>query len=342
MDERLRVGVIGCGRIGQVHLETLVRLDNVNVVGVVDVVEETAKKIAEKYAISSFSKDPLDIFDGDPKCDAVWICTPTFMHVPLIKQAAERGIHVFCEKPLALSVAECNEAIEAVKQTKIQLMMGFQRRFDHGWALLKSKLNSGELGELCTIGMVSRDPEPAPESYLLNSGGIWIDMAIHDLDAIRFLMGKECISIYAQGAILNADTKQRFQNANDVDTTMALLTFEDNKLATLNIARKGSCYDQRCEVTGTQGVAKLDNVRPDSVNVEVFGNCNYMNLPMHAFMERYKRAYARESEIFVDCLLNKKRVPTNANDGKQAFRLALAASMSMKENRIVRMSEIEN
>jgi len=220
-ERKLNVAVIGGGRIGQVHMETLsFHTPLAKPVMIVDFIEKVAKSTAEKFGVEKYSTDFKDVLK-DPNIEAVWICSPSSQHSEQIKALASAGKHIFCEKPLAITLKEAEEVISAVEKAKVKMMLAFQRRFDPNFARAKQCIQSGAVGDVYAVHLVSRDPAPPPMDYIKNSGGLHNDMAIHDFDIARFMTGSECEEITAYGAC-RVDPKIASEG-NDIDTAITLL-----------------------------------------------------------------------------------------------------------------------
>src|SRR5579862_2732383 len=261
--QKLRFGIIGAGRIGRVHAETLAfRLPEAEIVAIGDVSTEAAQAVAARCNIPKVAASAEDIL-GDPKIDAVLICSPTATHSDLIVKAAQARKHIFCEKPIAFSLEKIDTALAAVKKAGVQLQIGFNRRFDSNFARVRRAVLSGEIGTPRLLHIISRDPAPPPIAYIRSSGGIFLDMSIHDFDMARFLMGCEVEEIYAAGSVL---VDPQIGEAGDLDTAILTLRFENGALATIDNSRRAVYgYDQRVEVFGSEGMLSAANCTPDTL-----------------------------------------------------------------------------
>ena len=333
----LKIALLGAGRIGQVHASTIAyRVPSAQLVAVADVNEAAAKACAAKYRIPTASTDPLDVIN-DPNTQAVLICTNTDTHADLIEAAARAGKPIFCEKPVAMTLPEVDRALNAVAKAGVQLQIGFNRRFDANYARVRHAITSGEIGEPHILHIISRDPAPPPLAYLKVSGGIFVDMAIHDFDMARFLIGSEVEEVYVQADVR---VDPAIGQAGDVDTAVTMLRFKNGVIGTIDNSRKAVYgYDQRVEVFGSGGAINANNNYPNNT---VLSNAAAVqrDLPLNFFMQRYTEAYASEIEQFVDAIVNKKPVPVTGHDGKMAFVIALAAGKSLREKRPVKIAEI--
>jgi len=333
----LRVGVIGAGRIGQVHAEHLVqRIPGVELAAIADVRKEAARECAIRLRIPTCSQDPETIF-RDPSIDAVVICSSTDTHSAFIEAAAHAGKHIFCEKPIDFDLQRIRKALSAVDQAGVKLQIGFNRRFDPSFSHIHDTVVSGGVGTPHVVRITSRDPAPPPIEYIRVSGGIFLDMSIHDFDMARFMARSEVASVYAVGAV-NLDPK--IGEAGDIDTAVITLTFENGVIATIDNCRQAVYgYDQRVEVFGSEGVIWADN---STAYRTVHGTRDGMKgpLPLHFFMDRYIDSYILEMKAFVECLKENKTPPVTGKDGLAPVVIGLAAKKSLIENRPVALKEI--
>lgn len=331
----LSVGIAGVGRIGKIHLENiLTRFPNVHVKLVTDPSEETKEYVLGKGL--NYSQDYHEILDIKA-IDAVVLCSPTDTHADYVAKAAKAGMHIFCEKPLDLSLDRVKEVLEIVEKSKVKLMLGFNRRFDPNFLKIKSLVKAGKIGEPQLLKITSRDPGPPPISYIKVSGGLFLDMAIHDFDMARHIMNKEVLEVYSRGAVM---VDKAIGEAGDIDTALTTLIFEDGTMANIDNSRKAVYgYDQRLEVFGSQGMAKVDNNFPD--NHQLYSSDGiHGTLPLHFFLERYTASYLNELEAFFKSVQRNEEVVVSGLDGLKAMKIALAAKKSVKENRPVLVKEI--
>jgi len=334
----IKIGVIGAGRIGKIHADNLRRIPQAEIIAVSDLFAgEELQAWAALRGIPTVTQDSEAIL-SNPEIDAVFICSSTDTHVDLIKRAAERGKHIFCEKPVSMDIRQTEEAVEAVRRAGVQLQIGFNRRFDHNFKRVREHVQAGEIGSPHLIKITSRDPEPPPEAYIKVSGGIFMDMMIHDFDMARFLSGSEVEEVFAQGSVL---VDPVFAKYGDVDTAIVTLRFANGALGLIDSSRKAVYgYDQRAEVFGSKGSVSVANDYP-STAVITTENGTRSEKPLHFFLERYQGAYIDETSQFIDCLLHGKPVPVNGNDARQAERIAWAAKLSHQEQRVVKLSELQ-
>lgn len=337
MRRRLNIALIGAGRIGQVHAATIAnRVVTARLCGVYDPVLSAAKSMADRLGISKVAPSADAIFQDDV-VDAVLICTPTDTHASLIIAAAKAGKHIFCEKPVALDLATTDAAIAAAKLAGVHFQIGFNRRWDSNYARVRAAIAGGEIGSLRTLHITSRDSGPPPISYIKTSGGIFLDMTIHDWDMFRFLSGSEIEQVYVQGGVM---VDAAIGTAGDIDTHITLVRFESGTLGVVeNCRQAGYGYDQRVEAFGSLGAIQTENNRPNSAVISTVDGVRHA-LPHHFFMTRYTDAYASEIEGFVDSVIQGKPVAVGGDDGRRALAVGLAAKLSYTEQRPVRVSEV--
>ena len=299
MSNTLRVGLLGAGRIGQVHAATIAyRVPGAQLVAVADVNEAAAQACAAKYHINTSSSNPLDVVNH-PDVEAVLICTSTDTHVQLIEAAARAGKPVFCEKPIALNLPDVDRALEAVEKAGVALQIGFNRRFDANFLRVRHAVETGEIGQPHILHIVSRDPAPPPLAYVRVSGGLFVDMSIHDFDMARFLIGSEVDEVFVQAGV-NVDPG--IGEAGDVDTAVTLLRFANGVIGTIDNSRKAVYgYDQRVEVFGSGGAVHTLNNYPNSTVLSTAQSI-HRDLPHNFFLERYVDSYAVEIAQFVEAV----------------------------------------
>ena len=333
----LNVGIIGAGRIGQVHAKSITyHIPQAKIIAISDIYYDGAKKVAESLGIPNAYEDYHEILNN-PEIDAVLICSSTDTHADIAVEAAEAGKHIFCEKPVDLTVAKIKKVIVAVEKAGVKLQIGFNRRYDHNFAEIKRLANEGKLGKLQTIKITSRDPEPPSIDYVKVSGGIFLDMTVHDFDMARFI-GGEVEEVYANAAVT---VDEAIGEAGDVDTALIALKFKSGAIGVIDNCRK-ACYgyDQRLEVFGTGGQASAANDTPTNVSY-INESGNMTDKPLYFFLERYMQSFTDEMTEFINAVQNDEQTKTTVNDGFEALRLGLAAKLSVKEHRPVKLSEIE-
>lgn len=333
----MNVGVIGAGRIGKVHAENLaLRIQETNVVAIADVVLPAAQETAARLNIPVATADYRDILNS-PQVEAVVICSATDTHTQIIVEAAQAGKHIFCEKPIDLSLAKIDEALAAVDKAGVKLQIGFNRRFDPNFRRVQQAVQSGEIGKPFRLHIISRDPAPPPISYVKVSGGMFLDMTIHDFDMARFLIGSDVEEVYTAAGVM---VDPAIGEAGDVDTAVVMLRFANGVIGTIDNCRKAVYgYDQRAEVFGSGGSASTENNFPNSATISTAESIR-RDLPLHFFVERYTESYLVEMRVFVDAVLNGKPIPVTGADGRAPVVMGLAARRSYDEKRPVRLSEI--
>lgn len=335
---KIKTAVAGLGRIGKIHLHNLCRnLSSIEVVAVMDLMD-SSREIAEEYNIPLFLKD-FDSLLAIPELDAVVICSPTDTHANYVVKAARAGKHIFCEKPLDLSIEKVKEVLTIVEESKVKLMLGFNRRFDPEFKRIRELVMNGAIGDPQVLKITSRDPGPPPISYIKVSGGIFLDMTIHDFDMARYISGKEVREVFAAGAV---KVDEAIGEAGDIDTAVITLIFEDNTMAVIDNSRKAVYgYDQRLEVFGSKGMALADNNFPNSHKLYSEKGVSG-DLPLHFFLERYQESYINEMHDFINALKADGEMPVGGQDGLMSILIGLAARKSVKENRPVTITEVNN
>ncbi|EWM20418.1 oxidoreductase, partial [Nannochloropsis gaditana] len=285
------VGIIGAGRIGIVHLEALAGCPSAIPVIISNPTVAKAQEAAVKFNVREFTDDAMKVIQH-PDVDAVWICSPSQYHADQIKACAAAGKHVFCEKPIATGLAETIEAINTCREAGVKLMTALQRRFDPNFARVKRAILEGEVGNVVSVKLTSRDPSPPPFEYVRGGGGIFKDMAVHDLDMSRFLMGTEPESILALGSCHIDERIGSLPGAEAFDTAVVIVKYPGGKTATIDVCRQAPYgYDQRAEVLGLKGMIATDNMYPNTARIFTKDSTRNADLPYDFFMSRYKDAY---------------------------------------------------
>ena len=338
MKEKLNIGVFGVGRIGKIHSENIARfIPQAKLEGVADIKLTAEQEVwARGLGARIVSKNPEDIL-RDPSIEAVAVCSSTDTHADLVIAAAAAGKHIFCEKPVDLSVAKVVSALDAAKKAGVKLQIGFNRRFDHNFARIREYTLAGKIGNVHLVKISSRDPAPPPLAYVAVSGGIFLDMMIHDFDMARFQAGSEITEVYASGAVL---IDPEIGRAGDVDTALVTLKFANGAIGVIDNSRKAAYgYDQRVEVFGSAGAAMADNDLPNTVKLYGEGGVTGEK-PLYFFLERYKGAYVEEMVSFTDAVRNNRPAAVSGEDGLENMYAALAAGKSLKEGRPVKIEEV--
>jgi myo-inositol 2-dehydrogenase/D-chiro-inositol 1-dehydrogenase len=338
MNDTLNIGVIGAGRIGKVHTETLTyRIPTVRVLAVADIDATAAQQLANQFQIPVATTDYRDVLN-DPAIDAVLICSATDTHARLTTEAAQAGKHIFCEKPIAHSLAEIDRALAAVDKAGVKLQVGFNRRFDANFRRVREAVVHGEIGQPALLHIISRDPAPPPVAYVKVSGGMFLDMTIHDFDMARFLIGAEVEEVYVQAGVT---VDPAIGEAGDVDTAVIMLRFVNGVIGTIDNCRRASYgYDQRVEILGSRGAISTMNNYPNAAILSD-GSSVRRDLPLNFFMDRYTESFANEMVAFVDAVLHDKPVPISGSDARVPVVMGLAAAKSHREGRPVKLCEID-
>lgn len=319
----VNIGILGCGRIGQVHGLSIRALDQARVVAVADALPAAAETLATTLGAEVRSAEAI-IASAD--IDGVVIGTPTDTHFDLIHAAARAGKAIFCEKPIDMSAARIRDCIEVVNHAGVAFLTGFNRRFDPNFAAIAARLKAGEIGDVELLTILSRDPSPPPVSYIKSSGGLFRDMMIHDFDMARFLLGEEPVQVFAVGSSL---VDPAIGQAGDVDTAAVTLTTASGKICQISNSRRASYgYDQRVEVHGAKGMLRAENMLESTV--EVATEAGFRRAPtLNFFLERYEAAYLAEMAHFVDAVTHGTPCQPGVEDGLRAQILADAAAQSL-------------
>lgn len=332
------VGIIGAGRIGKVHVESIcTKVPNAQVKTLADpfMNDETAAW-AKAKGVQHTTKDYKEIL-ADPEIQAVLICSSTNTHASISIEAIEAGKHVFCEKPIDLEVAKIKEVIAALEKNPVKYQVGFNRRFDHNYAAVQKAVADGKVGDVHIVKIASRDPAPPSMDYVKVSGGIFLDMMIHDFDMARFLSGSDAEEVYAEGAVL---VDPAIGEAGDVDTAVVTMKMANGAIAVIDNSRKAVYgYDQRAEVFGSKGMAASGNDCPSTVQISSEDGVTGEK-PLYFFLERYMEAYATEIKGFVNAIENDTETPVTIMDGLKPVVMGLAAKKSLAEHRPVKISEL--
>jgi len=335
--KKLNIGIIGAGRIGKVHTETIAQnIGDANVAAIADTNVSEAKQLAGRFRVPIYTKNYQDILNN-PEINAVLICSPTNTHAQYIVEAAKTGKHIFCEKPIDLDLVTIENAIKVVEENNVKLMVGFNRRFDPNFKKIKQMVVDDKIGEPHILKITSRDPGPPPAEYIAVSGGMFLDMTIHDFDMARFIVGDEVDEVFVAAGVMVDD---KIGKLGDVDTALITLRFKNGAMGVIDNSRKAVYgYDQRIEIFGSKGMIKVDNNAPDNHN---YYNENgvHASLPLNFFMDRYVEAYAREIKEFCQAIIEDKPVSVDGRDGLLSVAIGLAVKKSFVEKRIVKVSEV--
>ncbi|MFN8470874.1 MAG: inositol 2-dehydrogenase [Anaerolineae bacterium] len=333
----LNVGIVGAGRIGRVHARSLAyTIPTARIAAIADEVVEAARLVADQFRIPRVFQHYQEMLEM-PDLDAVLICSSTDTHADIIVDAARAGKHIFCEKPIAKTLPSIDRALDAAEKAGVKLQIGFNRRFDTNYRRVRQAIETGEIGVPAFVHIISRDPAPPPIEYVKVSGGIFLDMTIHDFDMARYLVGAEVDEVYATGSVR---VDPAIGEAGDLDTVFVVLKFENGVVATIDNSRQAVYgYDQRVEAFGTGGKISTDNNFP---NAAVLSDAHsvHRDLPLYFFLERYAESFAKEMAEFVDAVLHDKPTPVTGADGRAPVVMGLAARRSVDENRPVKISEV--
>ena len=334
----VNVGIIGAGRIGKVHVESIcTKVADGKVAALADpFMNEETEAWAKEMGIAKVTKDYKEVL-ADENIDAVLICSSTDTHSVISVEAIKAGKHVFCEKPVDHDIEKIQQVIDALKDSNVKYQVGFNRRFDHNFMAVQEAVASGKIGTPQIIKITSRDPEPPALEYVKVSGGMFLDMTIHDFDMVRFLAGCNAEEIYVEAAVL---VDPAIGEAGDVDTAVITIKMENGAIAVIDNSRKAVYgYDQRAEVFGSDGMVSVSNDAASSAVISSVAGVTGEK-PLHFFLERYMDAYAREVGCFIDAIENDKETPLGIMDGLEPVRMGIAAGISLKEHRPVKLSEV--
>ena len=328
----MKVGIIGLGRIGQVHLESLSNISEVEIVFVSDIDETLCMETSKKYNILKYSLNYEDLV-SDLEVQAVWVCSPSNLHFTHVSACLSNNKLVFCEKPLEIDDEKIKTLINKYPNINKRLMVGFNRRFDPNFSFVKNNIH--KIGKPTILKITSRDPQPPSIDYIKSSGGIFMDMTIHDFDMASFLVGAKPISIFATGSV-NYDSQ--FIGI-DIDTALVTIKFENGVICNIDNSRKCTYgYDQRLEFLGDQGMLSADNVK--NHHASLFNSSGLQSsLCKDFFIDRYTQAYFIENQSFVDCAQNNNEFPVTAEDALNALKFAQVANLSLKQNKVIHLND---
>jgi myo-inositol 2-dehydrogenase/D-chiro-inositol 1-dehydrogenase len=334
----ITLGLIGTGRIGQLHAEHLsFRLSGADLRVVTDLDQTSARACADRCGIARVASDHHEIL-ADPGIQAVVVCSPTDTHADIIEAAAAAGKQVFCEKPIEVDLQRIDRVLRAVDQAGVLLQIGFNRRFDANFQRIRKAVAGGEIGAPHQLHIISRDPGPPPIAYIRQSGGIFLDMTIHDFDMARFLIGSEVEEVYATGGVR---VDPAIGEAGDLDTATILLKFADGTAGIIENSRKAVYgYDQRVEVFGSRGSIQAGNNYPNTCRIAGPQGVG-RDRPLNFFMDRYTQSYLDEMAQFLEAIRRGGLSPVSGADARVPVVMARAAARSVRENRPVKLADIE-
>ena len=335
MKRQIKIAVIGTGRIGSMHTRNLInRITEADVVAICDIRLEVAQAVADELGIERVVKDYHELLE-DKDIEAVLIGTNTDTHAFIVKDAAEAGKQIFCEKPLALDLESIDDVMRTVETTGVKLQVGYNRRFDKSFQHVREVVASGELGKPCILRITNRDPEPPTLEYAKTSGGMFLDMSIHDFDMVRFQIG-EVEEVYAIGNVLIAPY---LEEIGDVDIDIISLKFANGALGSIDNSRQCTYgYDQRLEVFCVNGVAIAGNEYENTVIKGDTSGYHSAKLPRF-FIQRFADCYVNEVRQFLQCIRDDKPVTPTGYDSRASVLLGLAAWESFRQNRPINMKE---
>lgn len=335
----ISLGIIGAGRIGKVHAQSIMNhITSARLKTVADpFMNEETEASLRALGVSDCTKDYKKILN-DPEIDAVLICSSTNTHADISLEAIAAGKHVFCEKPVSQDIAKIRQVMEKLKGTKLKYQVGFNRRFDHNFEAVRAAVVQGDVGDVHIVRITSRDPAPPPPEYAAVSGGMFLDMTIHDFDMVRYLTASDVVEVFANGAVL---VDPLIGKAGDIDTAVISLKMANGALAVIDNSRKAAYgYDQRAEVFGSKGQASISNDTNSSLILSSETGI-HAEKPLYFFLERYMASFTKEVRMFVQAIEQDSAVPVDINDGLQPVLIAAAALRSLKEHRPVLLSEIK-
>ena len=330
----MKIAVLGTGRIGAMHAELIHhQVKGAEVAGVFDVIADAATATGAALGVPVFAS----VTEALEACDAVAICTSTPTHVDLMIRAAEAGKAIFCEKPVSLDLGLVDKALAVIESTGVPLHIGFNRRFDASHAAVREAVANGSIGDLRQLRVTSRDPAPPPIEYIRVSGGIFLDMMIHDFDMARFVSSSEVVEVYATGSVT---VDSAIGGAGDLDTVVAVLTHANGATTTIDNCREAVYgYDQRVEAFGSGGMAVSENHVETSTVLRTAHGSQGATV-QYFFLERYIPSYLEQWEQFVTAVSDGSQTPVTGADGRAPLVIGLAAWKSIAEGRPVKISEI--
>lgn len=337
MTTKIGIGIVGVGRIGRLHAEHMKKHSNIELIGVSDVqVTEELLKWSEPFNLSIVTDNYMELIQ-DERVKAIFICSPTNTHIDIIKAAVAHNKHIFCEKPISFHYQDTKQLLELVQQSGIIFQVGFNRRFDHNFYKVRQLMDNNKIGQPHIIKITSRDPAPPPASYIEASGGMFMDMSIHDFDMARYISGSEVETVFAEGAVL---VDPSIGELGDIDTAIITLRFANGALGVIDNSRKAAYgYDQRVEVLGEKGSISVENDVPTTVKISTEQSIE-TDHPKYFFLDRYIESYEVEVEQFIQSIMNGAPSPVTVVDGYEAERIAYAARESLLQGKVIHMNEI--
>lgn len=331
--KKMNIGIIGAGRIGKLHAHNIVKhIPSLSIKAIADPLID--KAWANTLPIAVVTTD-YHAMINDPDITAVLICTPSVFHAEQIIAAAESGKHIFCEKPIATDLIHIQQALAAVKKAGVKLQVGFNRRFDPNFAKVREVVSTEQIGKPHMVRITSRDPKMPSAEYLQHSGGMFIDMTIHDFDMARFLMNSDIDEVYASTSVLIDPV---FHACDDIDTAIINLKFSNGALGVIDNSRQAAYgYDQRVEVFGSKGAISADNNR--LTNTVLSTNDGVVSeKPLYFFLERYEASFVEEMRAFHHAIANDTATAVSGDDGIKSVLISMAAERSRRENRPIKIN----
>jgi len=329
----VKLGLLGIGRIGRIHLQNISNhFDDAKVMAAMNP-SDGGREFARKMGVPFVTDDAMAVINH-AEVDAVLICTATDAHADYVIAAAAAGKAVFCEKPIDLTMEKVKETLSAVESARIQLMLAFNQRIDPSFAAVRQAVKDGQIGTLRSIHIISRDPAPPPISYIQSSGGLFLDMTIHDFDMARYISGGNAVEVYARGEnLVDPDIGE----AGDIDSAYIIIRFDNGVTAMIENSRQCAYgYDQRLEAFGSAGMVRAENPLKTTTTFSN-GSGVHGDRQLNFFIDRYAESYRLEMRAFVDALKNGVPMPITGEDGLAAMQIALAAQQSYEEGRPVRV-----
>ena len=329
----VKLGLLGIGRIGRIHLQNISNhFEDAKVMAAMNP-SDGGREFARKMGVPFVTDDPMAVINH-AEVDAVLICTATDAHADYVIAAAAAGKAVFCEKPIDLTMEKVKQTLSAVESARIPLMLAFNQRMDPSFAAVRQAVKDGQIGSLRSIHIISRDPAPPPISYIQSSGGLFLDMTIHDFDMARYISGGNAVEVYARGEnLVDPDIGE----AGDIDSAYIIIRFDNGVTAMIENSRQCAYgYDQRLEAFGSAGMVRAENPLKTTTT---FSNVSgvHGDRQLNFFIDRYAESYRLEMRAFVDALKNGVPMPITGEDGLAAMQIALAAQQSYEEGRPVRV-----
>lgn len=333
MAPKVRCAVLGLGRLGIKHAETIAhRVDGAELQTVCDPTGSIAEDAARRLGAARWTPDWTEVLH-DPSIDAIVVTTPTTTHAEIVVAAAAAGKAIFVEKPLTGSLAEAELVTRALEEHKAFCQVGFMRRFDPDYAEAHRRIKAGDIGRPIYFKAVARDPYSPPPEFIGRSGGMFIDMAVHDFDLARFLIGSEVTSVAAHGAVL---VNEFMRALGDVDQALAFIKFASGAAGDVEASRNAYYgYDVRAEIIGTEGTLQVGSVQQRQLQILTPAGRTHAIFPM--FPERFTDAFTNELQAFVNCVRRQEPSPVTAADANKALEIAVAAQRSLETGHEVKV-----